>query len=63
MDSLSGFFCNINLNPQCKKAGTRRKATRDATLSFSDKANFDEGHMWPTAYALTELTPAEDARG
>jgi len=36
--------------------------TRYATLGFSDKANLDEGHAWPTAYALTELTPADEAR-
>ena len=36
--------------------------TRYATLGFSDKANLDEGAMWPTAFALTELTPAEEAR-
>jgi uncharacterized protein YdhG (YjbR/CyaY superfamily) len=35
---------------------------RYATFGFNDKANLDEGHMWPTAYALTELTPAEEAR-
>ena len=36
--------------------------TRYATLGFSDKANLDEGHMWPTALALKELTAAEEAR-
>ena len=36
--------------------------TRYATLGFSDKATLDEGHMWPTAFALTELTAAEEAR-
>ena len=35
---------------------------RYATLGFSDEATLDEGHMWPTAYALTELTEAEEAR-
>ncbi len=34
---------------------------RYATLGFSDKANLDEGAMWPTAFALKELTPAEEA--
>jgi hypothetical protein len=29
---------------------------------LSDKANLDEGHMWPTAYALKELTAAEEAK-
>ncbi len=35
---------------------------RYATLGFSDKALLDEGTMWPSAYALTELTPADEAR-
>ena len=35
--------------------------TRYATLGFSDKAKLDEGAMWPVVYALTELTPAEEA--
>src|SRR5437879_4083501 len=36
--------------------------TRYATFSFSDKANLDEGAMWPTAFALKGLTTAEEAR-
>ena len=36
--------------------------TRYATFGFSDKANLDEGAMWPTAFALKELTAAEEAR-
>ena len=36
--------------------------TRYATFSFSDKANLDEGAMWPTSFALKELTAAEEAR-
>jgi hypothetical protein len=36
--------------------------TRYATFGFSDKANLDEGTMWPTAFALTELTTADEAR-
>src|SRR5215472_858514 len=36
--------------------------TRYATLGFSDKANLDDGHMWPTAYALTSLTAADEAK-
>ena len=32
--------------------------TRYATLGFSDKANLDDGDMWPTEFALKELTPA-----
>jgi uncharacterized protein YdhG (YjbR/CyaY superfamily) len=36
--------------------------TRYATLGFSDKANLDEGAMWPSAFALKELTAAEEAK-
>jgi len=36
--------------------------TRYATLGFSDKATLDEGQMWPTAFALKELTAADEAR-
>jgi uncharacterized protein YdhG (YjbR/CyaY superfamily) len=34
--------------------------SRYATLGFSDKANLDDGAMWPSSYALTELTGAEE---
>jgi uncharacterized protein YdhG (YjbR/CyaY superfamily) len=36
--------------------------SRYATLGFNDAANLDEGAMWPTAFALTELNAAEEAR-
>jgi uncharacterized protein YdhG (YjbR/CyaY superfamily) len=36
--------------------------SRYATLGFSDKANLDEGAMWPTSFALKELTGAEEAK-
>ena len=36
--------------------------TRYATLGFSDKANLDDGVMWPTAFALKKLTATEEAR-
>ena len=36
--------------------------TRYATLGFSDEANLDEGAMWPTYFALTELTADDEAR-
>jgi hypothetical protein len=35
---------------------------RYMTLGFNDVANLDEGHMWPIAFALKELTAAEAAR-
>ncbi|MEP7003614.1 MAG: DUF1801 domain-containing protein [Chloroflexota bacterium] len=36
--------------------------TRYATLGFSDSANLDDGNMWPTSFALKELTAADEAR-
>lgn len=36
--------------------------TRYATLGFSDDAHLDNGTMWPTAYGLTTLTAADEAR-
>ena len=35
---------------------------RYAMLGFSDKANLDDGAMWPTSFALTEPTAADEAR-
>ncbi len=35
---------------------------RYMTLGFNQDANLDEGHMWPIAFALNELTAAEEAR-
>jgi uncharacterized protein YdhG (YjbR/CyaY superfamily) len=35
---------------------------RYATFGFQPDANVDDGSMWPVAYALTELTPADEAR-
>ena len=35
---------------------------RYATLGFNDTANLDEGTMWPTSFALKELTAADEAR-
>jgi hypothetical protein len=35
---------------------------RYITLGFNDSANLDEGHLWPIAFALKELTAAEEAR-
>jgi uncharacterized protein YdhG (YjbR/CyaY superfamily) len=35
---------------------------RYATLGFQHDANLDDGAMWPTAFALKELTAAEEAR-
>lgn len=36
--------------------------SRYATLGFQDAASLDEGHMWPTSFALTKLTAAEEKK-
>lgn len=46
----------------CFFQGARKFNTRYATFGFSDAANLDEGAMWPTAFALKELTEAEEAK-
>jgi uncharacterized protein YdhG (YjbR/CyaY superfamily) len=51
-----------NGNVVCFFQSAQKFKTRYATLGFSDKANLDEGHMWPTAFALKELTAAEEAQ-
>jgi uncharacterized protein YdhG (YjbR/CyaY superfamily) len=49
-------------NVVCHFQSAQKFKMRYATLGFSDKAKFDEGTMWPVAYALTELTAAAEAR-
>ncbi len=46
----------------CFFQGAHKFKTRYATLGFSDEANLDDGAMWPTTYALKELTAAEEER-
>jgi uncharacterized protein YdhG (YjbR/CyaY superfamily) len=46
----------------CYFQSAHKFKSRYATFGFSDEANLDEGAMWPTAFALKELTAAEEAR-
>ncbi len=46
----------------CFFQSAQKFKTRYATFGFSDKANLDEGTMWPTAFALEKLTAADEAR-
>jgi len=46
----------------CFFQSAQKFKSRYATLGFSDKANLDDGAMWPTSFALTELTATEEAR-
>jgi len=46
----------------CFFQSAQKFKSRYATLGFSDEANLDEGAMWPTSFALKELTAAEEAK-
>jgi uncharacterized protein YdhG (YjbR/CyaY superfamily) len=46
----------------CFFQSAQKFKTRYATLGFSDRANLDAGAMWPTAFALKELTAAEEKK-
>jgi hypothetical protein len=46
----------------CFFRGGDKFKERYMTLGFDDKANLDEGRMWPIAFALTELTATEEAK-
>ena len=49
-------------NVVCFFQGAHKFKARYATLGFSDKANLDEGTVWPVAFALKELTAADEVR-
>ena len=49
-------------NVVCFFQSGRKFKTRYATFGFSDKANLDEGTMWPVAFALKELTATDELR-
>ncbi len=46
----------------CFFRGADKFKERYMTIGFNDAANLDEGHLWPIAFALKELTAAEEAR-
>jgi uncharacterized protein YdhG (YjbR/CyaY superfamily) len=46
----------------CFFQSAQKFKSRYATFGFSDTANLDEGAMWPTSFALKELSAAEEAR-
>ncbi len=49
-------------NVVCFFQSAQKFSTRYAMLGFSDKANLDEGAVWPTYFALAELTADDEAR-
>jgi uncharacterized protein YdhG (YjbR/CyaY superfamily) len=46
----------------CFFQSAQKFKSRYATLGFSDRANLDAGAMWPTSFAVAELTPAEEKK-
>jgi hypothetical protein len=46
----------------CFFQSAQKFKTRYATLGFSERANLDDGAMWPTAFAVKKLTAAEERR-
>lgn len=46
----------------CFFQNSQKFGTRYSTLGFNDSATLDDGNMWPSAYAIMGLTPAEEKR-
>ena len=55
-------YANEDGKVVCYFQGAQKFGSRDATLGFNDAANLDEGAMWPTSFALKELSAAEEAK-
>jgi uncharacterized protein YdhG (YjbR/CyaY superfamily) len=55
-------YANEDGKVVCFFQSAHKFKSRYATFGFNDAANLDEGAMWPTSFALTELTAAEEAR-
>ncbi len=55
-------YANQDGNVVCFFQSAQKFKSRYATLGFSDKANLDEGALWPVVFALKELTAADEAR-
>ena len=55
-------YANKDGKVVCFFMSAQKFNSRYATLGFNDEANLDEGAMWPTSFALKELTAAEEAK-
>jgi uncharacterized protein YdhG (YjbR/CyaY superfamily) len=55
-------YANENSKIVCFFQSAQKFKSRYATLGFNDSANLDTGAMWPTAFALKELTAAEEKK-
>ena len=55
-------YANKDGKVVCFFQGAHKFKYRYSTLGFQDAARLDEGNMWPTTYAITKLTAAEEAK-
>lgn len=55
-------YANRNGKIVCFFQSSAKFGARYATFGFNEDAHLDDGNMWPTAFALTKLTEAEEAR-
>ena len=55
-------YANKDGKVVCFFQSAQKFNSRYATFGFQDPANLDDGNMWPTSFALKELTPAEEAK-
>jgi uncharacterized protein YdhG (YjbR/CyaY superfamily) len=55
-------YANKDGKVVCYFTAASKFKERYATLGFNDTANLDEGNMWPTSFALKDLTAAEEAK-
>jgi uncharacterized protein YdhG (YjbR/CyaY superfamily) len=55
-------YANKDGKVVCFFQSAHKFKSRYATLGFNDAANLDKGAMWPTSFALRELTPAEEKK-
>ena len=55
-------YANEDGKVVCYFTPAEKFQSRYATFGFNDNANLDEGNMWPTSFALREMTAAEEAR-
>ena len=55
-------YANTDGKVVCFFRGAEKFKERYMTLGFNQEANLDDGHMWPIAFALTELTAADEAK-
>jgi uncharacterized protein YdhG (YjbR/CyaY superfamily) len=55
-------YANEDGKVVCYFTAASKFKSRYATFGFNDDANLDDGNMWPTSFALTKLTAADEAR-